>query len=104
MGLTRKLLSLSTLGAVDMRSDKERIARKTAKVARYAKRSAAQDAAQTALLANQNKLLERLTPPTAAPAAVTVEARLAELDRLVERSVITGVERDAARSEILRGL
>lgn len=99
MGLTRKLLSLSTLGAVDMRSDKERIARKTAKGARYAKRSAAQDAAQTALLANQ----KRLTPPTAAPAAVTVEARLAELDRLVERSVITGVERDAARSEILRG-
>jgi hypothetical protein len=39
MGLTRKIMSVSTLGAVDMRSDKERIARKTAKGARYQKKT-----------------------------------------------------------------
>lgn len=39
MGLTRKIMSVSTGGAVDFRSDKERIARKTAKGARYEKKS-----------------------------------------------------------------
>lgn len=38
MGLFRKLTSISTLGAVDMRSAKDRTARSAAKTAKYAKK------------------------------------------------------------------
>ena len=44
MGLTRKLASVSTLGAVDFRSDKERIARYTKASAKTARRAFAADA------------------------------------------------------------
>lgn len=37
MGMTRKLLSVSTLGLIDLRSDKERIARSTRKAAKQAR-------------------------------------------------------------------
>ena len=39
MGLIRKVASLSTLGAIDLRSDRERIARNTAKIAKETKRA-----------------------------------------------------------------
>lgn len=54
MGFTRKIMSVSTIGLVDYRSDKERIARKTAKGARAAKK-------QNRLIEVQNKLLEKQT-------------------------------------------
>jgi len=57
MGLFRKALSLSTIGVVDFRSDKERTARKTAKGARYSKKAAAELRAQTALLKEQTRLM-----------------------------------------------
>lgn len=50
MGLIRKTLSAGTFGAVDFRSDKERIARKTAKNARAAKKA-------NKLLRKQNRIL-----------------------------------------------
>jgi ribosomal protein S11 len=52
MGLTRKILSVSTLGAVDFRSDKER----AAAYARTAKRHAKK---QTKLLKEQTKLAKK---------------------------------------------
>ena len=38
MGMTRKLLSISTAGAIDFRSDKERIARSAKKTAKELKK------------------------------------------------------------------
>jgi hypothetical protein len=50
MGLIRQVLSICTFGMVDFRSDKERIARKTTKGARYSKRTAAEAAKQTRIM------------------------------------------------------
>ena len=52
MGLTRKLLSVSTLGAVDMRSDKERTARYTQATKKEAKK-------QTELLRQQTRAAQQ---------------------------------------------
>ncbi|WP_405675951.1 hypothetical protein OG292_12865 [Streptomyces sp. NBC_01511] len=53
MGLTRKVMSLSTLGAVDFRSDKER-------TAAYTKATKKQTKKQTKLMKQQAKLAKRL--------------------------------------------
>lgn len=50
MGFIRKTMSMGTLGAVDFRSDKERIARKTAKGARAQKKA-------NKLIKEQNRIL-----------------------------------------------
>lgn len=70
MGLFRKLTSLSTLGMVDFRSDKERIARYTKKSAKANRTSADEAQAQTALLRQQQELLERATRPAPATSAL----------------------------------
>lgn len=105
MGLFRKMASIGTAGAIDLRSDKERTARKTAKGARAAKRSAVEAQEQTRLLAEQNRLLAQRGPT--APATTTapsVEQRLAELDRLAHSGVITTQEQAARRAEVLRDI
>ncbi|WP_440712090.1 hypothetical protein [Gordonia sp. FQ] len=56
MGLTRKVTSASTLGAVDFRSDKERIARSTRQGAKATKK-------QNKLIAEQNDLLAQQAAP-----------------------------------------
>ncbi|MFB8350961.1 hypothetical protein [Streptomyces niveus] len=53
MGITRKLMSVSTLGAVDFRSDKERTAAYTKATKKQAKK-------QTKLLKQQAKLQKKL--------------------------------------------
>ncbi|AVO22532.1 hypothetical protein PBI_PAEDORE_49 [Streptomyces phage Paedore] len=53
MGITRKLLSVSTLGAVDFRSDKER-------TAAYTRTTAKQTKKQTKLLKQQAKIQKKL--------------------------------------------
>ncbi len=68
MGLTRKIMSVSTAGAVDYRSDKERIARKTAKGARAAKK-------QNRLLGQQ---IDAIKEQTAALTAAAAAAKAAE--------------------------
>lgn len=60
MGFTRKMLSMSTAGLVDFRSDKERIARKTAKGARAAKK-------QNKLIREQNRILAASASDDPAP-------------------------------------
>lgn len=40
MGLIRKMTSVATVGAIDFRSDKERTARNTGKVAKYERKAA----------------------------------------------------------------
>jgi hypothetical protein len=65
MGITRKIASLGTMGAVDFRSDKERAAAKAAKGARAAKATARQSKKQTKLLAEQNRMLAQMPPPQA---------------------------------------
>jgi hypothetical protein len=77
MGITRKVLSVTSLGLVDFRSDKERTAAYT-----RGTRKAARE--QTKLLAEQNQILARqqVAPhPTAAhsPAARPVHAAPAQL-------------------------
>lgn len=114
MGLFRKMASLSTLGAVDLRSDKERIARKTAKGARAAKISAREAQTQTRLLAEQNRLLVRQQAASAVPIQPTVPMgpvsvasiteRLAVLDQLARSGAISPQERELRRGEILRGV
>lgn len=68
MGITRKIMSVSTAGAVDFRSDKERIARKTAKGARAAKK-------QNRLLGQQ---IDAIKEQTAALTAAAAAAKAAE--------------------------
>ncbi|MGW8630639.1 hypothetical protein [Streptomyces sp. NPDC055793] len=53
MGITRKLLSVSTLGAVDFRSDKERTAAYTKSAKKQAKK-------QTRIMKQQAKLQKKL--------------------------------------------
>jgi hypothetical protein len=111
VGLFRKMASASTLGMVDMRSDKERTARKTAKAARYAKVAAREAQAQTKLMEQQHRplqpsqaLLEAAEARRVARGAGSrpLPERLAELNALWEAGTITVAERDARRAEILR--
>lgn len=78
MGLIRKVASLATVGAVDFKSDKERIASSTRKGARAAKQQVRatkqqtemlkqQAQAQAALLAQQQTPV--MPPPMPAPVA-----------------------------------
>lgn len=53
MGITRKLMSVSTLGAVDFRSDKERTAAYTKATKKQAKK-------QTKLMKEQAKIQKKL--------------------------------------------
>jgi hypothetical protein len=57
VGIIRKSISVSTLGLVDFRSDKERIARSTRKSAKQAKE-------QAKLLERQVKAQERAADPS----------------------------------------
>lgn len=124
MGLFRKITSVSTLGAVDFRSDKERTARKTAKGARYSKVAAKEAQAQTRIMQadmedrqrrdderRQREASARRREAAAAAAATTttqqpatrpLPERLAELNTLCEQGIISASERDARRAEILR--
>jgi hypothetical protein len=72
MGLTRKLLSVSTLGAVDMRSDKERTARYTQATKKEAKKQTEllrqqTRAAQQAAAAAQRQPVAQAVPQQSAP-------------------------------------
>jgi Tfp pilus assembly protein PilX len=70
MGLIRKMTSISTLGAVDLHSDKERIARNTAKTNRTMK-------AQNKLLKQQNRIQQstaQATTPISYPAPAAYPA------------------------------
>lgn len=60
------------------------------------------DAALAAKLLNSDALRPGTAAPPSAP-ALTVEQRLAELDDLVARGVISDAERTAARARILGG-
>lgn len=83
MGLTRKVMSLSTLGAVDFRSDKER-------TAAYTKATKKQTKKQTKLMKQQAKLAKRLagrlgktkTPGLAAGGSSVVPVAPVESDEL----------------------
>ena len=114
VGLFRKVASVSSLGAVDFRSDKERTARKTAKGARYAKVAAKEAQEQTRIMQaeaearrlrdSQSEFVGRqaVAPVNQQPAARSLPERLAELAALCEQGVITPAERDARREELLR--
>lgn len=91
MGLFRKMASMSTAGAIDFRSAKDRTARKSAKAARASKVSAREATRQTELLQRQTQLMER----------ASLEARLAKVDELHRKGLITADEHTAARAEIL---
>ena len=62
MGLTRKIMSVSTLGAVDYRSDKER-------TAAYTKAAKKQAKEQTKLLKQQNEIIASQQYAAPAPTA-----------------------------------
>lgn len=106
MSLFRKFASVSTVGMIDFRSDKDRITRKTAKGARASRRAAREAVVQTRLLQEQNQLLQRSAeqvPNPALAAARSVEDRLQQLEHLATAGVITEQERDA-RHAVSHGL
>jgi hypothetical protein len=67
MGLIRKMMSVSTLGAVDFRSDKER-------TAAYTRRSATEARKQSAEVHRQTLLLEQMAAAKASQPVAYVEA------------------------------
>lgn len=71
MGLLRKITSVSTLGAVDFKSDKERAAKNTKRTAVQAKLQTAEAVKQTALLAQlaASQAAASTAPPPSASAA-----------------------------------
>jgi hypothetical protein len=117
MGLTRKILSASTLGAVDMRSDKER-------TAAYTKASKKQAERQTALMEQQAKAAQQaafaqqaaaqaaqqapvssgrtstpLSPPSTAGGDMM--AQLAKLGEMRQAGLLTDEEFTAAKAKLL---
>jgi hypothetical protein len=117
MGLTRKLMSVSTLGAVDYRSDKERIARSTAKTAKQAKRTAKEAKKQTEILARQAEASETTIPDERtgssaaprqtnardgqAPGAQTLVSELTQLAALRDSGALSDAEFDEVKSRLL---
>lgn len=105
MGITRKIMSASTLGAVDFRSDKERTASNTAASARAAKK-------QNKLIAEQNKLIAKgnAAPAAAQPviaaapaSAPSLAQQLTDLGKLRSDGLLTDAEFDAAKARLLAG-
>lgn len=96
MGLMRKMASLATLGAVDFRSDKERIARNTAITARQAKKA-------TEEAERHNKAVEALSDAWASrgPGTGDLAAALARLADLHDKGALTDTEFAAAKSLLL---
>jgi putative oligomerization/nucleic acid binding protein len=90
MGLFRKLTSMSTGGLVDFRSDKERTARNTKKIAKEAKR-------QTDILASPRQEAPRREAPRQ-------DDRVTQLERLAElrdKGVLNVEEFEAEKRRIL---
>jgi hypothetical protein len=81
MGLIRKLTSTMTGGAVDFRSDKERTARNTGKMAKEAKK-------QTALMGKQGE---------------DNVSKLERLARLRDQGAISAQEFEAQKKKLLKG-
>ncbi len=100
MGLTRKLSSVATAGAIDFRSDKERTASAAASTARSAKK-------QTRLLEKQNKLIAdgAGTPVAAAAVAAppTLASQIADLGALRDQGILTDSEFEAAKTRLISG-
>lgn len=96
MGLTRKMLSISTLGAVDFRSDKERTARNTAKTAKSAK----VQARAAAVAARQAEIVARAQEATAAAAQRAADAAEAQTRLLQKELVKSDVTVEPARGPI----
>jgi Protein of unknown function (DUF2510) len=94
MGLFRKMTSIGTLGAVDLHSDKERIARNTAKMNRSVK-------SQTKVLRQQNRLIrDQASQPLAVLPAMPVV--VAPPPSVTPQGPPAGWYQDAARPDMLR--
>lgn len=88
MGLFRKAMSVSTAGVIDFRSAKDRTASKSAAAARAGKATAREMKQQTAMMRTEIQ-------------SGTVEARLAKIDDLLAKNVVSQAEHTAARAQIL---
>ena len=106
MGLMRKMMSVSSLGAVDFKSDKERTATYTKTSAKEAKKQSAEAHRQTAILermAATNASHENAPFPVAnssAPAD-TLAADLRELAELRDSGILTPAEFDEQKQRRL---
>ncbi|MCU1592467.1 MAG: hypothetical protein JWP11_3723 [Frankiales bacterium] len=110
MGLTRKIMSMSTLGAVDFRSDKER-------TAAYTRATRNEQRKQTSIMRKQAKGARPqqwpngwgpqqppalpVSAPGRPPAAPNVAEDLERLAALRERGVLTEGEFQVAKSRLL---
>lgn len=110
MGIIRKMASITTAGAVDLRSDKERIARSGRQSAKSAKVQAGEAKKQTRLMEAQAKAGDRAQAsgpvPSASVAAVapTHAQRIAQLDTLLSQGLITPQEHAQQRQAIISSI
>jgi hypothetical protein len=108
MGLFRKMTSVSTLGAVDFRSDKERTAKYTKKSMREAKAQTALMKAEQARERDKARAAARpvaRSTPSPVPPAASVSGNLAEqiakLGELRSAGVLSEAEFTAAKARLL---
>lgn len=94
MGLFRKLTSTATLGAVDFRSDKERIARNTKAAAKEAKRA-------NVIAAESARLMAATAATAHQEATLSLTAELERLAALRDSGAITAEEFEAAKARLL---
>ncbi len=105
MGIIRKLTSVSTLGAVDFRSDKERIAKNTRKTREAVERS--HDLAERRLQLEEERLeldRSRVAPDqtdSGTPANASLTDQLRELANLHRDGVLDDEEFGAAKRRLL---
>lgn len=116
MGLFRKITSVSTLGAVDFKSDKERAAKNTKRTAVEAKKQTrlleqlvAHETASTAdtrIESASGALPAKRTVQPQRPVANTgsLVADLRALAELRDQGIITGPEFDLQKARLLGGM
>ena len=105
MGVFRKLTSISTLGLVDLRSDKERIAKNT-KLGYKAQQDANALAARQ-LATQQAALAEAQASsrtPAARPGEISVVEELKGLAQLRDSGVLTEAEFETQKARLLSGI
>jgi beta-phosphoglucomutase-like phosphatase (HAD superfamily) len=104
MGLFRKMTSMSTLGAVDFRSDKERIAKSGAQTAKQAKEQTKLLEQQLTLQKQQHPMASLLASQPGQPPMPSVADRLAQLDSLLAQRLVTSQEHADRRAAVLNSI
>jgi hypothetical protein len=104
MGLIRKTMSVSTMGAVNVRSNGERTARTTKKMAQTMDRHCSEAALQSAVLESRARVAQHDRQQPVGPVTVagaTLMAELNEIASLYASGVLTDAEFATAKAKLL---